>query len=119
MIIESDPECSKNKHHKAQILFSACSDDQVFCRDGHCLDMKFRCDGVINCTNDNIDENDCNLIVVDKTYQNDDAHLTFNSDEMVQVDVNISVDIESMLLISELDSFLKLKLILKIVGLDH
>ena len=117
--IESDPPCKEMFPHNRTILFSNCAEDQFTCQDGHCLSMDFRCNGVINCPRDNTDESNCNIIHKDDTYQKDYAPVRFTKTNMTKVKVNISIDIENILLISEKESLINLKLILKILWFDH
>ena len=121
VLIESDPTCSKESLNISKIiLFSKCSEDEFVCEDGQCLNMEFRCNGVINCPNDNTDENDCSMVIMDETYKKDYAPVTYTAkNEMVKVDVNISIQIQSILLISEIESHIKLKLVLNVVWLEH
>ena len=117
--IESDPRCKIDSAHNRTILFSNCAEDQFTCEDGHCLSMDFRCNGVVNCPDDNTDEANCHIIVKENTYQKDYAPVKFTNENMTKVNVNISMEIESILTISEKESLIKLKLMLKILWFDH
>jgi hypothetical protein len=82
--------------------------------------MDLRCNGVINCPNDNTYIDNCTMIVTDDTYKKDYAPVKFGDDDvMVKVDVNISMEIVTILAISEKDSLLKLKLVLNAYWFDH
>ena len=66
--------------------------------------MDLRCNGVINCPKDNTDEDKCAMIVTDDTYKKDYAPVKFGDDDVkVKVDVNISMEVVTILGISEKD----------------
>ena len=120
LIVESDPTCTGETNFNQTILFSSCFEDEFTCDDGSCLSMDLRCNGVINCPNDNTDEDHCTIIATDETYKKDYAPVKFvENDVMVKVDVNISMEIGTILAISEKDSLLKLKLVLNAYWFDH
>ena len=71
-----------------------------------------RCNGVINC-GDKSDELDCETVIIDSTYISDYPPLSENEkDEIIKADVEISVDILSILSISEKDSIFEVSFIL-------
>ena len=119
LTFESDPRCGQSSVANHTILFSNCEEHEFTCEDGYCLSMDFRCNGVINCPSDNTDEANCSIVVMDNTYQKDYAPVKFVKNDMLKVNVSTSIDIESILLISEKDSLIILKLSLKILWFDH
>ena len=98
-------ECTKKLANKqVTITLTHCTLQEFPCKDGHCVPMEKRCNGVINC-GDKSDELGCETVIIDSTYISDYPPISENEqDEILKADVNISVDILNILSISEKDS---------------
>ena len=60
-------ECNKGKPYNITLKMSGCAEDEFTCGDGQCIDIKYRCDQVIDCR-DKTDELDCSLLVLQDGY---------------------------------------------------
>jgi len=105
MIEFENDECTKKLTNKqVTITLTHCTLQEFPCKDGHCVPMEKRCNGVINC-GDKSDELGCETVIIDSTYISDYPPISENEqDEITKADVNISVDILNILSISEKDS---------------
>ena len=63
-------ECNKGRPYSATFKLSGCLDDEFTCGDGQCINIKNRCDQIINCR-DKSDEQGCQLLVLDDGYNKD------------------------------------------------
>merc|ERR1712110_564678 len=54
--------CSRFSTYSTLLSLSSCSDHQFTCGDGHCLTMKYRCDGIPHC-DDGSDEKESRILV--------------------------------------------------------
>lgn len=86
--------------------FNACNEDEFNCLDGSCILVQGRCDGRIDCS-DRSDEFDCEMITIDRSYIQDIPAPPQFDQERTQI--NVSVDILSILEISEVDSKITLQ----------
>ena len=68
-VIENDSlECSKKGKPYSRVLkLTGCRVGEFTCSDGQCISMNKRCDQIVNCR-DKSDEENCNLLVLEKSY---------------------------------------------------
>ena len=111
------PICSDKE--ELLLEFSSCNDDEFTCKsDGACVDMETRCDKFPNCA-DFSDEENCNTVVLDDTYIQDFAPLErLNETVYKRTEIFVTVDIVSILDISENNEVLEVKFVLTLKWKD-
>ena len=105
-------DCTKTLDSKKKLIkFTTCEDGEFTCDDGLCIDMEQRCDQVSNC-NDESDENACVTVLVKDNYNKNIAPFSFDKklNEIVPVNIDISVDVIDVLSIIEVKNEFELKL---------
>ena len=113
-------DCSKALETKIkQIKLTTCKDWEFTCDDGLCIDMEQRCDQVSNCL-DESDENDCVTVVVKDNYNKKIAPFSYDKETntIIPVNVDISMDVIDVLSINEVDQEFELKLSLSMEWYD-
>ena len=68
-MIESDfPACNNKLPYTTSLKLSGCGEDEFTCSDGQCINIARRCDQIVHCR-DKSDEEDCELLVLEKGYK--------------------------------------------------
>ena len=62
-------ECNKGKPYNITMKLSGCADDEFTCDDGQCIQMRDRCDQILDCR-DKSDEQNCKIIIIKDGYNN-------------------------------------------------
>ena len=94
-------QCSNEPEYTVELSLSICNSKQFACRDGSCIDMSKRCDGVNHCK-DKTDERECSLVYIDSSYDKNINPPPVGDKAKTQVD--ISIDLISILEIDEIKS---------------
>ena len=90
-------------------MLTACEEREYTCDSGHCVDMEKRCDGRTHCR-DGSDEKDCMLVVPPVGYNK--FLVPSPLDLQKKLSVNISIDIQKILYIDEVEQFIRMTLTL-------
>ena len=99
--------CNQGKDFEKQLLLSNCYDDQFTCNDGTCVPLQSRCDKKLDCK-DLSDEKECRLVVLDmERYKKDDTPPPLQLGK--NLEVILTVDIQNILDIQEVQKILSLK----------
>lgn len=120
-------ECNKGKPYNITMKLSGCNDDEFTCDDGQCIDIKNRCDQIIDCR-DKTDELDCRLLVLQDGYNQAISPFTMvskcqivsntisfsliqdvKSRKIKPTEVNISTSLTTVIEISERSHIMELK----------
>ena len=110
-IFESDEKCTDSKDFSKRILLTTCPEEDFTCGDGLCVSMAKRCDKIIDCINDSADEEDCNMVQFDQTYKKEFAPVKVDEEgKIVKTVVNVSVDLLTILKVSEVESLFSCQL---------
>ena len=104
-----DPCLGGREHAIMSLHLSVCTDDEFNCNDGSCISIAERCDGQIQCQ-DKSDELGCRLIKQEPSYLKDMPAPPLRNDP--KAIVHFSMNILSLLKISEVESILTLQYIL-------
>ena len=116
----SDEKCTDKKDFTSRILITTCPEEDFTCGDGLCVSMAKRCDKIIDCINDSADEEDCNMVQFDQTYKKEFAPVKVDeSGEIVKTVVNVSVDLLTILKVSEVESLFSCQLRLFLTWMDQ
>ena len=119
-MFQSDEKCTDEKNFKKKILLTTCHEDEFTCGDGSCVTMKKRCDKIINCPNDPADEEDCNMVTKDSTYNKDFAPVKINGNGItIETEVSVQVDLLNILKINEIESLFSCQLRLFLTWKDE
>ena len=120
-IFESDERCTDSKDFKKRILLTSCPVEDFTCGDGLCISMEKRCDKIIDCINDSADEEDCNMVQFDQTYKKEFAPVKVDDEggKIVKTEVNVSVDLLSILKVNEVESVFSCQLRLFLTWMDQ
>jgi hypothetical protein len=102
-------ECNPDFSYKAILTFTGCSSSEFTCMDGSCVQMKNRCDGRVDC-GDNSDEIGCTTTVILSSYSKAINPPPLPGDQ--QARVTLSVKLEAILKLSELEEMMYVKYIL-------
>ena len=62
-------ECNKGKPYNITMKLSGCADNEFTCDDGQCIQMRDRCDQILDCR-DKSDEQNCKIIIIKDGYNN-------------------------------------------------
>jgi len=117
--LENDP-CTDGKDDKSvKITITACKDDQFTCFTGHCVSMDLRCNRISDCL-DSSDEKDCAIVKIDKTtYIREYPPIVVDENyEPIKVPIEISLDIEKILSIDEIEGIFSVAFQLHTVWFD-
>ena len=108
--------CNEGVTEIRTLQVSTCRDDQFTCDDGACVPLSTRCDSIGDCE-DVSDEKQCKLVSMDKNkYLKDRPPTPIFTDKF---QVNVSIDIRSVLDIQEVKMVLKLLFILDLSWFDN
>ena len=66
-IYNDSSRCSSEPEYEALLTLTGCGEEEFTCREGFCVDMEQRCDGVVDCR-DKSDEVGCSKVVVESSY---------------------------------------------------
>ena len=66
-IINKDFACSGRENDLLELSLNACNDDEFNCRNGECIPIQKRCNGIPNCS-DKSDEKQCGILITDRNY---------------------------------------------------
>ena len=117
--LENDP-CTDGKDDKSvKITITNCKDDQFTCISGHCVSMELRCNRISDCS-DSSDEKDCAILKIDKTtYIREYPPIVVDENyEPIKVSIDISLDIEKILSIDEIEGIFSVAFQLHTVWFD-
>ena len=114
--ITGDYSCN-TRPQNISLTLSSCSDSEFTCSDGVCIDINKRCDNSNDCK-DKSDEGNCARVKKKATYQRFIVPPTAIGSGKDKIDVNISVDIESIMDISEVDGIFQVQFNLMMKWLD-
>ena len=93
--------------------------EEFTCNDGSCVDLEERCDGVPNC-DDQSDEENCQKVIISKKYpKNNIPYKISQQKQVIKLKTNVSVKINEILSISEVDSKFSLKFALYMSWVDN
>ena len=108
VLIEDDP-CTKGKEDKNVIItITHCNEDEYTCNDGNCISMEVRCNRISDCP-DESDESNCMILILGEGYIADYEPVTVDDNyDIVKVPVNVSVDVLTILAISEITGVFKI-----------
>ena len=109
--VNSTDICVEGRDNKVlNIKMTTCSDNQFTCNDGHCISMDLRCDQASNCA-DGSDEFSCQMLIMNDNYNKKIPPFIFNAvtEQIVPLDVLVSIQIKDVLKISEVDHEYSLK----------
>ena len=96
----------------------ACTLDEFICLDGTCVKMDDVCDGISDC-NDKSDELNCESIKFDATYTKNQSPLSLeDKHNKKKLSVHIDITILSVFELNEIQSWMKLQLILQVKWID-
>ena len=100
--------CTQGEDATLELLLSNCDSDQFTCNDGSCVPLQSRCDKKQNCR-DLSDEKECQIVALDKErYLKDDTPPPLTAGK--RLEVILSVDVQNILDIQEVQKILSLKL---------
>ena len=97
--------CGGGSSFKTELTFSACENFEYICRDGSCVNMTVRCDGVEDC-DDKSDEMGCMKVYTAPSYSKFISPPALNQESQPKMDVHLSVVVHSILSIKELDQLI-------------
>jgi hypothetical protein len=102
------------------LLFTSCRDSEFTCKDGLCVPMELRCNQIIDCPYDSSDEEECNMVQFGSTYKTEFAPVEVAPDGTIQrTRVNVTVALQEVLKISELESVFSCKINLQLSWVDQ
>ena len=97
----------------------ACALDEYTCLDGTCVNMDDVCDGISDC-NDKSDELNCQSIRFDATYTKNLPPLSLEAKRNgKKLPVHIEMTILSVFELNEIQSWMKLQLVLQVKWIDR
>jgi hypothetical protein len=112
-------KCHDGNHTVMSLNINSCNDTEFNCRSGHCIENELRCDGKPDCE-DKTDEMDCFLLTTHSTYMKDvPASSTNRSSVDGRLEVDVAIDVVSILEISEVDNHMTMQLQLMLTWKDE
>ena len=113
--------CSESDPGKMQMMLSSCGEDRYSCSDGTCVEIEKKCDYVMDCL-DGSDEVMCDILDLETLKMNYDSNLPnikVNSEnKIVETPIKISIEIEKLTSIKEIEQTFSAKLQLVAVWFD-
>ena len=111
-----------NGSYKTVLKLTACKDWEFTCNDGQCISMPQRCDQFPDCQ-DRSDEKGCQLLVLNEGYNKDVPPFSYvppyTDARIFPAEVNVSIDLISVMNIDEVDNSIDLKFEIKLEWYDH
>ena len=107
----------KNTAEK-DLLFTSCNENQFACSDAGCVDLEQRCDLFQDCK-DKSDETGCHVLSQsNETYKGYEINFPTLPSKGEQISLNLSVDIDQLVNVKDLDLKFEVKFTLKIKWFD-
>jgi hypothetical protein len=91
--------CSSDSQYDVTLTLTGCTDDEFTCREGFCVSMEQRCDGVVDCR-DKSDEVGCSKVVVEASYSKNIAPPPIGN--QTKASIRLVITIHSILQIDEI-----------------
>ena len=89
--IEGDHiNCNQGKPYSKTLKLTGCQEGEFTCSEGQCITMEQRCNQISNCR-DESDEEGCQLMVVKPSYNKKVPPISIKNDEVVPVEVNVTI----------------------------
>ena len=66
-VYNDSKRCSSTSQYEVLLTLTGCSEEEFTCREGFCVAMEQRCDGVVDCR-DKSDEVGCSKVVIESSY---------------------------------------------------
>ena len=109
--------------YRTSLKLSGCDDNEFTCWDGECVPMEERCDQVFDCS-DQSDERDCQMLVLEDSYQTSVppllSSLAENGKRVVPpVKVNVSLELIEVLGVNEKENQIEAKIKTTLKWFDH
>ena len=98
-VTNDSKRCSAETEYEVVLTLTGCRDDEFTCREGFCIGMMLRCDGVVNCR-DQSDEVGCIKVVIKESYNRQIAPPPLGN--RTKADIQITITIHSILQIDEI-----------------
>ena len=92
--------CDNEREYEATLTLTGCSEDEFTCREGFCVTMEQRCDGVVDCR-DKSDEVGCRKLVTESSYSELIAPPPVGN--MTKATIKIAITIHAILKINEIE----------------
>ena len=99
-------ECNPNYSYTTKLTLTGCSSKEFTCEDGSCIMMEERCNGKVDCK-DKSDEMECNIAVIHNSYNK--AISPPPLEGQAKVVVELSLDLEAILMLDELAEMMYVK----------
>ena len=115
-----DDACTRGKSDKNRIItITFCDSDEFTCTDGYCIPMDKRCDRINHCP-DRSDESNCEILSLGEGYIADYEPVTVDVNyDIVKVPIHVSVDILTILGLSEIDGIFSVEFELFLTWFDQ
>ena len=109
--------------YRTSLKLSSCDDDEFTCWDGECVPMEERCDQVFDCS-DQSDERDCQMLVLEDSYQSSVPPLLPSLAEdgkrvVPPVKVNVTLELIEVLGVNEKENQIEAKIETTLKWYDH
>ena len=114
--ISGDYACS-TRNQVLSLTFSSCNVTEFACSDGVCIDINKRCDNINDCK-DKSDEGNCKRVRMKGTYQKFIVPPPSVQNGNDRIDVKISMDIESIMEINEVEGIFQVQFCLLMKWVD-